>query len=102
MTVGSCFANRNSAFAEEELAYAEIKERANLADEDLIRSLHSLSCAKYKILLKEPEGKTISKQDKFKLNSNFTDKQRRIKVIVHCCSETLKTSFCTSWLSMWV
>lgn len=65
--------------AEEELSYTEIKERANLADEDLMRSLHSLSCAKYKILIKEPTGKTISKTDRFKLNLGFTDKARRIK-----------------------
>ena len=45
-----------------------------------MRALHSLSCAKYKVLLKEPAGRTISKSDKFKLNIDFTDKSRRIKV----------------------
>lgn len=60
-----------------------MKERVNLPDEDIMRTLHSLSCAKHKILLKEPPGKTISKTDRFKLNVNFTDKARRIKVTTH-------------------
>ena len=45
-----------------------------------MRSLHSLSCAKYRVLHKEPAGKTISKNDRFKINLDFTDKARRIKV----------------------
>ena len=67
--------------AEDELSYPELKERVGLADEDLMRAMHSLSCSKYKVLLKEPAGKTISKSDKFKLNLDFTDKARRIKVL---------------------
>jgi hypothetical protein len=35
-------------------------------EEDVTRLLHSLSCAKYQILAKEPAGRTISKNDKFK------------------------------------
>jgi cullin 1 len=35
-------------------------------EEDVTRLLHSLSCAKYQILSKEPAGRTISKNDKFK------------------------------------
>jgi cullin 1 len=38
----------------------------NVGDDDLVRLLHSLSCAKYKLLLKEPAGKTINKSDTFK------------------------------------
>ncbi|PNY05701.1 cullin 1 [Trifolium pratense] len=52
----------------------------NLNNEDLVRLLHSLSCAKYKILLKEPNTKTISPKDSFEFNSKFTDKMRRIKI----------------------
>ncbi|MCH97429.1 cullin-1-like, partial [Trifolium medium] len=47
---------------------------------DVIRQLHSLSCAKYKILNKEPSTKTISPTDYIESNSKFTDKMRRIKV----------------------
>lgn len=46
----------------------------------MTRALHSLACAKYKILSKSPEGKTISQQDSFSVNWAFTDKMRRIKV----------------------
>ena len=49
-------------------------------EEDLMRSLHSLSCAKYKLLIKSPVGNRIAKTDSFKLNHNFSDKARRIKV----------------------
>ena len=62
------------------LSYSEIMTQLNLSDDDVIRLLHSLSCAKYKILNKEPSTKTISSTDYFEFNSKFTDKMRRIKV----------------------
>ncbi|MCH85230.1 cullin-like protein, partial [Trifolium medium] len=61
------------------LSYSEIMSQLNLLDEDVIRLLHSLSCAKYKILNKEPNTKTIAPTDYFEFNSKFTDKMRRIK-----------------------
>ncbi|KAJ1407625.1 Winged helix-like DNA-binding domain superfamily [Sesbania bispinosa] len=62
------------------LSYSEIMTQLNLSDDDVIRLLHSLSCAKYKILNKEPNTKTISSTDYFEFNSKFTDKMRRIKI----------------------
>ncbi|CAL0309630.1 unnamed protein product [Lupinus luteus] len=62
------------------LSYSEIMTQLNLSDDDLIRLLHSLSCAKYKVLTKEPNTKTISSTDNFEFNSKFTDKMRRIKI----------------------
>ncbi|KAL0878309.1 hypothetical protein Bca101_028015 [Brassica carinata] len=64
----------------ERLTYQELLEQVNLNHEDLVRVLHSLSCAKYKFLNKQPASKTISKTDSFEFNSKFTDKMRRIKV----------------------
>ncbi|MEW5319419.1 MAG: hypothetical protein WDW38_010572 [Sanguina aurantia] len=64
----------------QELTYQDIQERLNLPDDDITRMLHSLSCAKYKILAKDPVSKNISKVDKFSFNSKFTDRMRRIKV----------------------
>ncbi|WZZ84119.1 hypothetical protein YC2023_104691 [Brassica napus] len=64
----------------ERLTYQELIDQLNLGHEDLVRVLHSLSCAKYKFLKKEPASKTISKTDSFEFNSKFTDKMRRIKV----------------------
>ena len=62
------------------LSYQEIMTQLNLTDDDVVRLLHSLSCAKYKILNKEPNTKIISPTDFFEFNSKFTDKMRRIKV----------------------
>lgn len=66
--------------ASDRLTYSEIMSQLNLTDDDVVRLLHSLSCAKYKILNKEPSSKTISSTDTFEFNSKFTDKMRRIKV----------------------
>ncbi|KAL0414709.1 UNVERIFIED_CONTAM: Cullin-1 [Sesamum radiatum] len=65
--------------ASDRLSYQEIMAQLNLSDDDVVRLLHSLSCAKYKILNKEPSTKTISSTDVFEFNSKFTDKMRRIK-----------------------
>ncbi|KAM0029605.1 putative cullin protein, neddylation [Helianthus debilis subsp. tardiflorus] len=62
------------------LSYQEIKSQLNLSDDVVDRLLRSLSCAKYKILIKEPNTKTVSPTDTFEFNSRFTDKMRRIKI----------------------
>lgn len=64
----------------EKLPYNDIKNQLNLSDDDVTRLLHSLSCAKYKILLKEPNSRTIDASDTFQYNEDFTDKMRRIRV----------------------
>ena len=75
----------------ESLSYEEVRDRLNLPDDDVMRSLHSLSCAKYKILSKTPEGKVISKTDTFAFNNKFTDRLRRIKVPLPPVDEKKKT-----------
>ncbi|KAJ9696419.1 hypothetical protein PVL29_008573 [Vitis rotundifolia] len=62
------------------LSFSEIMDQSNLGHDDLVRVLLSLSCAKYKILNKEPSTKTISPTDYFEFNSKFTDRMRRIKI----------------------
>lgn len=65
----------------EELTFQQVQEQLNLPDEDVNRLLHSLACAKYKILTKEPATtKNVGKMDKFRFNKSFTDRMRRIKV----------------------
>ncbi|KAL5064110.1 hypothetical protein RYX36_025847, partial [Vicia faba] len=64
----------------DKLSYSEIMTQLNLTHDDLVRFLHYLECAKYKILLKEPNTKTISPNDSFMFNSKFTDKMRRIRI----------------------
>uniref|UniRef100_A0A1D1Y4D0 Cullin-1 n=1 Tax=Anthurium amnicola TaxID=1678845 RepID=A0A1D1Y4D0_9ARAE len=66
--------------ASDRLSYSEIMSQLNLTDDDVVRLLHSLSCAKYKILNKVPNNKTISPTDIFEFNSKFTDKMKRIKI----------------------
>ncbi|WVZ71114.1 hypothetical protein U9M48_019735 [Paspalum notatum var. saurae] len=58
----------------------QIVTQLNLSEDDTVRVLHSLSCAKYKILNKEPSNRTISPHDVFEFNHKFTDKMKRIKV----------------------
>lgn len=62
------------------LSYREIQERLLLPPEEVTRLLHSLSCSKYKILIKNPNNKTISSVDTFTYNNGFTDRLRRIKI----------------------
>lgn len=64
----------------DKLSYTDIKNQLNLTDEDIVRLLHSLSCAKYKLLNKEPSTKAVAATDAFDFNLKFTDKMRRIKV----------------------
>lgn len=64
----------------DELTFTEIQDRLNLAEDDTGRTLHSLACAKFKILSKDTATKTIGKSDKFSFNNKFSNMQRRIKV----------------------
>ncbi|KAK4264654.1 hypothetical protein QN277_025800 [Acacia crassicarpa] len=64
----------------ERLSFSEIMTQLDLDHEDLVRILHSLSCAKYKILSKEPNTKTITQNDIFEFNSRFTDPMGKIKI----------------------
>ena len=64
---------------EDAMTYNEVKERLNLPDEDITRLLHSLACAKYKILTKTGNPKTIAPEDTFSFNNAFNDRMRRIK-----------------------
>lgn len=62
------------------LSYQDIVSRLNISDDDVVPLLHSLSCANYKILTKEPNTETISSTDNFVFNSNFTDNSRKIMI----------------------
>ncbi|KAF6173743.1 hypothetical protein GIB67_042911 [Kingdonia uniflora] len=62
------------------LSYSEIQTELNVADMDLIKILHSLSCAEYNILTKEPNSKTISRMDFFEFNSKFTHTRTELKI----------------------
>ena len=69
----------------------------NLSDDDVVWLLHSLLCAKYKILNKEPSTK-IFPTDVFEFNSKFTAKMRRIKVQLMMSKFSLFTMNCCTTL----
>ncbi|MBW0469608.1 hypothetical protein O181_009323 [Austropuccinia psidii MF-1] len=62
-------------------SYEEVKAATSISDSELKRTLQSLSCAKYKILLKEPRSKEINeKLDRFRFNHAFTNPMTKIKI----------------------
>ncbi|EPY49661.1 Cullin 3 [Schizosaccharomyces cryophilus OY26] len=64
----------------ESLSYEELLQRTKIEPGDLKRNLQSLSCAKYKILLKEPKSRDINAGDQFTFNDNFTSNMARLKI----------------------
>ena len=62
------------------LTFDEIKKATEIENNELKRTLQSLACAKYKILLKQPKSKDIGQNDKFAFNSKFTANLTRIKI----------------------
>lgn len=52
----------------------------SIDDEDLKRTLQSLACAKYQVLIKFPRGKEVNNTDSFTINLSFSDPKFRIKI----------------------
>ncbi|KAI3659183.1 hypothetical protein MP638_006965 [Amoeboaphelidium occidentale] len=65
---------------EDTLFYEDLKAKIRIPEPELVRSLQSLSCGKYKVLLKNPKSKDISSSDVFTFNNQFTCPQYRIKI----------------------
>ena len=63
-----------------ELSYQEILDETQIPEAELKRSLQSLACAKYKILVKTPKSRDIGVSDRFKVNDGFECKLYRIKI----------------------
>lgn len=49
-------------------------------DQELKRTLQSLACAKYRVLVKTPKGRDINVSDTFHVNKAFADPKYRIKI----------------------
>ncbi|KAI9829553.1 MAG: hypothetical protein M1826_005598 [Phylliscum demangeonii] len=62
------------------LLYGEIQAASGLSNAELIRTLQSLACAKYRVLSKTPKGREVNTTDSFSVNANFTDAKYRIKI----------------------
>lgn len=62
------------------LSLQDIRSATGIPDNDLKRTLQSLACAKYKILLKEPKGRDVNESDRFTFNEGFSCPLARIKI----------------------
>lgn len=62
------------------LSFDELSERLNLEEIILKPLLHSLSCGKFKVLLKNPPGQNIKKTDSFTANSKFSSNMRKLRI----------------------
>jgi len=71
-----------------DISFKELKEATNIPIPDLKRNLFSLSCAKFKILSKEPDNKKIEESDVFSYNSKFKSKLFKVKVMTVVQKET--------------
>ncbi|GAA5808944.1 hypothetical protein MFLAVUS_002344 [Mucor flavus] len=65
---------------ENTLSWEDIKKMTQIADQDLKRTLQSLACAKYKVLVKSTKGRDILPDDQFSFNNDFTSNMARIKI----------------------
>ncbi|KAJ8900931.1 hypothetical protein NDN08_000229 [Rhodosorus marinus] len=65
---------------QDSLTYKELQEATGISEQVLCRTLQSLACAKYKILLKEPRGRDVGETDVFSFNAAFTNRGFRIRV----------------------
>ncbi|KFD58884.1 hypothetical protein M514_00047 [Trichuris suis] len=70
----SLFNSRN------ELTFEEIRASTAIEEEELRRTLQSLACGKFRVILKHPMSKDVADTDKFTFNSKFQNKMRRIKI----------------------
>lgn len=66
--------------AKDELSYLEIHEATNLEHVELKRTLQSLACGKYRIIVKEPKGKDIDESDKFIFHHEFKCQLHKVKI----------------------
>ena len=52
-----------------------------MADVELVRTLQSLACGKFRILTKNPKGKDVNPSDTFSFNDGFTCPLTKIKIM---------------------
>lgn len=62
------------------LTLDEVKDAMGTDIEVAKRALHSLSCGKYKLLLKSPESNSIGANDSFRYNAKFSCPLRKVRV----------------------
>ncbi|KAH7728259.1 cullin-4A [Aphelenchoides avenae] len=60
--------------------FDEIKECTKIDEQELKRTMQSLACGKYRVIIKEPRGKDVSIMDKFAFNEDFNDRHYRLRI----------------------
>mmetsp|Transcript_16886 Transcript_16886/g.32946 ORF Transcript_16886/g.32946 Transcript_16886/m.32946 type:complete len:759 (+) Transcript_16886:693-2969(+) len=70
----------NSIPEGEYVVFTDFVTYLNVEEEVAKRILHSLSCAKHRVLEKDPMSKSIARTDKFRFNSNFSSPMRKLRL----------------------
>eukprot|EP00300_Choanocystis_sp_HF-7_P004185 c13202_g1_i1.p1 GENE.c13202_g1_i1~~c13202_g1_i1.p1 ORF type:complete len:768 (+),score=175.66 c13202_g1_i1:61-2304(+) len=63
-----------------QLTCDEVRTRLNLSEDEVRRQLMTLALGKFKVLKKEPTGKTVSHSDVFSVNDKFESDKKKIKI----------------------
>ncbi|WVQ75637.1 hypothetical protein IAR50_005266 [Cryptococcus sp. DSM 104548] len=63
------------------LSYTDLQRQTGLPEGDLVRTLQSLACGKYRVLTKHPKGKDVNPKDTFEFNEGFVSPLARIKIM---------------------
>lgn len=64
----------------DDISYKEMAEETKIGPVELKRTLQSIACGKYRVLLKEPKGREISEEDRFTFNEHFKCQLYKIKI----------------------
>ncbi|KAF9174394.1 Cullin-4B [Mortierella sp. AD010] len=78
------------------LSYNDIKQQSNIEPKELGRTLQSLACGKYRVLVKHPKSKDVSEKDEFSFNKDFTASLTRIKINAIQLKETQEENASTN------
>ena len=70
----------NADDPDQTLSYGDIARSTNIPDADLQRTLQSLACAKFRVLVKTPKSRDVAPTDTFAFNSGFTCPLVRFKI----------------------
>lgn len=71
----------------EKYSFEELCADSMIEPEIMKRILHSLSCVKHKILLKDPKSKAVKQTDSFSFNVKFKSQQRKMRIPIASLSE---------------
>lgn len=73
------------------MTFQELATKLNAEDSILKPLMHSLSCGKYKILIKTPPGNKINATDTFIANPKFSSNMRKLRIPMATLESSLNT-----------